>query len=346
MTRRSGRPGRFGWVALCARGVARGPVRGSRCIGHGRHSRRGGDEFPAHQFPGGHHGRARRRIVVHELEQLRGPERSIGRITTAGVVTTYTDPTILSPGEITAGPDGALWFTDDRTGSYSIGRIDPTTHAVTSYTDPTLASPGDITRRARRRAVVHERRDVRQRGADCRQGLDRAHHDARDDHQLPRREHRVPGPHHCRARRCAVVHQHRRIGCRRRGVDRTDHHERDRHQLHRPEHRLSGPDHGRPGRRLVVHQPRTATRPLLDRTDHHCRRRDELHDPSILLPFGITAGPDGALWFTNFREFDRTDHDRRDRHQLPSDGLPFEPVGRPVCDHRRPGWRVLVHHLG
>ena len=35
---------------------------------------------------------------------------SIGRITTGGVVTNYTDPGILIPEPITAGPDGALWF--------------------------------------------------------------------------------------------------------------------------------------------------------------------------------------------------------------------------------------------
>ena len=38
---------------------------------------------------------------------------SIGRITTVGVVTTYTDPSIDGPEGITAGPDGALWFTND-----------------------------------------------------------------------------------------------------------------------------------------------------------------------------------------------------------------------------------------
>ena len=37
---------------------------------------------------------------------------SIGRITTAGVVTNYTDPSITGADGITAGPDGALWFTD------------------------------------------------------------------------------------------------------------------------------------------------------------------------------------------------------------------------------------------
>jgi hypothetical protein len=46
---------------------------------------------------------------------------SIGRITTAEVVTNYTDPTIDVPEGITAGLDGALWFTNE--GNKSIGQI-------------------------------------------------------------------------------------------------------------------------------------------------------------------------------------------------------------------------------
>ena len=37
---------------------------------------------------------------------------SIGRITTAGVVTNYTGTGIDEPTSITTGPDGALWFTN------------------------------------------------------------------------------------------------------------------------------------------------------------------------------------------------------------------------------------------
>ena len=47
---------------------------------------------------------------------------SIGRISTAGVVSNYTGHEHLSgPQGITAGSDGALWFTN--TGNNSIGRI-------------------------------------------------------------------------------------------------------------------------------------------------------------------------------------------------------------------------------
>lgn len=70
---------------------------------------------------------------------------SIGRITTAGAVTNYTDPSISDPSSITSGPDGALWFTDGEdlpffvpgsvslsTAASSIGRI-TTAGVVTSY---------------------------------------------------------------------------------------------------------------------------------------------------------------------------------------------------------------------
>jgi virginiamycin B lyase len=48
---------------------------------------------------------------------------SIGRITTAGVVTNYTDPSIAQPGGIVAGPDGNIWFTNGA--GNSIGKVTP-----------------------------------------------------------------------------------------------------------------------------------------------------------------------------------------------------------------------------
>ena len=70
---------------------------------------------------------------------------AIGRITTAGDVTEYTDPnsTISSPYDITKGPDNALWFTN--WGNGSIGRIDPTSHVITNYPDSTVSEPYGIT---------------------------------------------------------------------------------------------------------------------------------------------------------------------------------------------------------
>jgi hypothetical protein len=46
---------------------------------------------------------------------------SIGRITTAGVVSNYRDQAIYFPEGITAGPDGAIWFANFERNS--IGRI-------------------------------------------------------------------------------------------------------------------------------------------------------------------------------------------------------------------------------
>src|SRR5215467_12389655 len=67
---------------------------------------------------------------------------SVGRITTAGKVTTYTGTGINAPHGITAGPDGALWFTNN--GGNSIGRI-TTAGKVTTYTGTGISSPEGIT---------------------------------------------------------------------------------------------------------------------------------------------------------------------------------------------------------
>ena len=55
-------------------------------------------------------------------------------------------------------------------------------------------------------------------------------------------------------------------------------------------------------------------------------------DPSISHPAGIAAGPDGALWFTNYSEqLDRADHHRRRGHQL------HRPEHQPARSGSRPG---------
>jgi virginiamycin B lyase len=58
---------------------------------------------------------------------------SIGRISTAGVVSNYMDPSISMAWAVTAGPDEALWFTNE--GNGSIGRIS-TTGLVSDYPVP------------------------------------------------------------------------------------------------------------------------------------------------------------------------------------------------------------------
>ena len=66
---------------------------------------------------------------------------SIGRITTAGVVSNYTGPGINDPEGITVGPDGALWFTN--WGNGSIGTI-TTAGVVSNFTDPSISFPEGI----------------------------------------------------------------------------------------------------------------------------------------------------------------------------------------------------------
>ena len=75
----------------------------------------------------------------------------IGRITTSGVITEYPLPTECSPfpglpqcapNGITAGPDGALWFTEF--GGSKIGRI-TTSGVITEYPLPANSSPFRIT---------------------------------------------------------------------------------------------------------------------------------------------------------------------------------------------------------
>lgn len=66
---------------------------------------------------------------------------SIGRITPAGVVTSFTDPSIKDPRGIVAGADGNLWFTNS--GNDTIGRI---THdgVVTPFGGTGIAEPRGI----------------------------------------------------------------------------------------------------------------------------------------------------------------------------------------------------------
>ena len=74
---------------------------------------------------------------------LNSNANAIGRITTTGTFSYFTDPGhTLGTGNMTAGPDGALWCTNL---DASIGRIDATTHAVTNYTDVAVNQAKGIT---------------------------------------------------------------------------------------------------------------------------------------------------------------------------------------------------------
>jgi streptogramin lyase len=70
---------------------------------------------------------------------------TIGRITTGGVISNYTDPN-AHPNAITAGPDGALWFSSygsPRKFPSSIGRI-TTSGVFSNFTDPQITAAGSI----------------------------------------------------------------------------------------------------------------------------------------------------------------------------------------------------------
>ena len=241
---------------------------------------------------------------------------SIGRITTTGVVTNTPAPASTSGGITSArtarsgSPTSATTRSDaspprGRHQLHRHGINEPEGHhgrpgrralvhqprattrsgasplrGRTNYTGPSIDYPAGITVGARRRPVVHQ----------LRQQLDRAHHHGRRRHELHRYRHQRSARDHGGARRRAVVHQlHRQL-------DRAHHHCRGRHQLHRPRHRRPRGDHRGTRRSALVHEPWQQHH----RADHHHRRRDQLHRHRHRGSAGITAGPDGALWFTNY----------------------------------------------
>ena len=111
---------------------------------HGRldradHHHREGHQLHRHRHrrPGGDHRRAGRGAWFTNTGN-----NTIGRITTAGKVTSYTNASIDGPQAITAGPDGTLWFTN--AGDSTIGRI-TTAGKVTHYTRARIAGPSAIT---------------------------------------------------------------------------------------------------------------------------------------------------------------------------------------------------------
>src|SRR5260370_8797739 len=76
-------------------------------------------------------------LVVLTLSRTVGSAAASG----AGKVTIFPGTGIDNPAAIAAGPDGALWFTNQ--GNNSIGRI-TTAGAVTTYTDRSISKPYGI----------------------------------------------------------------------------------------------------------------------------------------------------------------------------------------------------------
>jgi virginiamycin B lyase len=71
---------------------------------------------------------------------------AIGRVTTAGVQSFFTNLSIADVGNLIVGPDGALWFPNGGCNGvpYSIGRI-TTSGSVAIYTGPGINNPVDLT---------------------------------------------------------------------------------------------------------------------------------------------------------------------------------------------------------
>ena len=80
--------------------------------------------------------------VLMVMPPLGGLEATLGARAAGAAVTNYGGTGTIRPYDITSGPDGALWFTNEVTDS--IGRVS-TSGTVTNYTDPSIDTPQGIT---------------------------------------------------------------------------------------------------------------------------------------------------------------------------------------------------------
>ena len=211
----------------------------------------------------------------------------IGRITTAGTITEFTIPTGGSnPIGITAGPDGALWFTEGN--GNKIGRI------------TTTATPGDpqITEFALTASSfpMASRRD---RTARCGSPNGTATRSGGSRPRASSPNSRFPRPaaaprHHGGAGRRAVVHREQRQ------QDRADHDRGRHHRIPYSHGPAVTPMASRRGRTARCGSPRMATT-RSGGSRPQPRSITEFTVPTAnSIPEDITAGPDGALWFTEY----------------------------------------------
>ncbi len=246
-----------------------------------------------------HHGRPRRQPVVHGA--WRQPDRADHTAPASSPSSAPASRAGARPVGITAGPDGNLWFTEirrqpDRTDypagvvtEFSAG-ISPGAHLTTSRPGPT-ATCGSPKFAAAGSA-----------------GLPRS---ASSPSSAPASPRRSACRHHGRPRWQPVVHGSIRQ------PDRPDHHGGRRHRVqhrhHRRQHLLTA---SRPAPTATCGSPnRTAT--AIGR-DHRRPASSPSSAPASppARSHGITAGPDGNLWFTETRRPDRADHARRRRHRV------------------------------
>ena len=206
---------------------------------------------------------------------------SIRRITTGGAVRSYTDPSTTSPSSaltrgITVGPDGALWFTN--WGGDSIGRI-TTAGAISSYTGPGIDSPWSITA-GPDGALWFTAEDSIGRISTTRRRQRYA------DPSMNGPESTITaGPDGALWFTNPAANSIGRIT-----------HQRRHPQLHRPQDPVSRRDRGWSRRRPLVHQLGRTVRSGGSPRAAPSAATPTRHQPDSR---GITAGPDGALWFTN-----------------------------------------------
>ena len=139
----------------------------------------------------------------------------------------------------------------------------------------------------------------------------------RTDHD-GRRRHGVPHPHGQQP----AVRDRRRPGRQplvhriQRQQDRPDHDRRRRHGVPRPHGQQHARTESRRARTATSGSPRTIGNKIGRITPAGVIT--EFPIPTAQQrPYGITAGPDGNLWFTEFdQQQDRTDHDGRRRHRV------------------------------
>ena len=185
-----------------------------------------------------------------------------------------------------------------------IGMINPTTHAITEFPVPTASSDPDRDHSGpRRQPLVHR---------DCERQQDR------DDQPDDPRHHRVPHSHrrfrplgdHGGPRRQPLVHRERRR------QDRDDQPDDPRHhRVPRPHRQLPIPTGSRRAPTATSGSPSIDGNQIgmINPTTHAIT---EFPIPTASSgPEGITAGPDGNLWFTeNMRQPDRDDQPDDPRH--------------------------------
>ena len=207
---------------------------------------------------------------------------SIGRITTSGIVTDFTDPTITNPSGLAVGPDGALWFTNKGTNSggtfvgSSIGRI-TTDGVVSNYTVPSISAADAITAGPDGALWFEDGNSI------GRISTSGAVQHFVGEISTPRGI--TTGPDGALWYANSGNNTIGRLTPRRNGL-----------RIHRSQHQPSRGDHPRARRCPLVHQ----REPQFDRTHHHrpaWYRTTPI--PASIIPEWITAGPDGALWFTN-----------------------------------------------